>query len=348
MNFGYLVGRMRYRIYCIFHRKVSFSKSPEVQKVFLFGTIEHMNYGDIAINQAEIAFIQDSLPSSEIVEIPERLVSAMIPVVLRYATSNDVIAFHGGGNMGDIWPEQEKLRRKVFRSFKNFKVISFPQSLSYKSDSHSNNLKKTVQALREMKKVTIFIRESLSYSQAREVFPSNVRVILVPDIVMSMKAELDSSDRYIDVTTFMRNDQEKFYQGKKTAILKHVKSNYAVTTSDTVDTGWKTITPRNRKKILEQKLNQFRSSKIILTDRLHGMIFAFITGTPAIIFDNNNHKVKFSYLNWLDNVNYLHFSEKLSEEEIIKIINYYQHHVARHEPINLDEKFFQISKALRK
>ena len=101
-----------------------------------------MNYGDIAINQAEIAFIQDSLPSSEIVEIPERLVSAMIPVVLRYATSNDVIAFHGGGNMGDIWPEQEKLRRKVFRSFKNFKVISFPQSLSYKSDSHSNNLKK--------------------------------------------------------------------------------------------------------------------------------------------------------------------------------------------------------------
>ena len=64
---------------------------------------------------------------------------------------------------------------------------------------------------------------------------------------MSMKAELDSSDRYIDVTTFMRNDQEKFYQGKKTAILKHVKGNYAVTTSDTVDTGWKTITPRNRK-----------------------------------------------------------------------------------------------------
>ena len=33
-----------------------------------------------------------------------------------------------------------------------------------------------------------------------------------------------------------------------------------------------------------------------MTDRLHGMIFSVITGTPCIVFDNFNSKIKNAYM----------------------------------------------------
>ena len=50
-----------------------------------------------------------------------------------------------------------------------------------------------------------------------------------------------------------------------------------------------------RGKVLENKLNEFKKAKLVLTDRLHGMIFAAITGTPCVAMDNYNHKVRGVY-----------------------------------------------------
>jgi len=44
----------------------------------------------------------------------------------------------------------------------------------------------------------------------------------------------------------------------------------------------------------------------VITDRLHGMIFAFITGTPAIVLPNNNGKIEHSY-DWISECGYICF-----------------------------------------
>mgnify|MGYP000131626154 FL=1 len=51
----------------------------------------------------------------------------------------------------------------------------------------------------------------------------------------------------------------------------------------------------NRELLLKQKIKEFQSAELVITDRLHGMIFAAITGTPCIAFDNFNAKVKKVY-----------------------------------------------------
>ncbi|OHY56065.1 polysaccharide pyruvyl transferase family protein [Lacticaseibacillus paracasei] len=344
MDLKYIISRVSYRFFCLIHRKVFFNKDSNKQKVFLFGTVEYMNYGDVAINQAEVEFIRKYLPKAEVVEIPERLVLTMIPYVRRYATSSDIIAFQGGGNMGDIWPAQEELRRSVFKEFKEFKIISFPQSLSY-SDSRSENLDKTVSVLTKPQRLSILIRESLSFKKAKQLFPENISVTLVPDIVMSLSVGQDRGSE-IAVSTFMRVDQEKINQEKKMEVLRAVRMQYMVNESDTVDATWKIITPKTRGKLLDAKLDQFRKSNIILTDRLHGMIFALITGTPAIVFDNNNHKVKFSYLDWLQNVDYIYFAGQMSKEEIMHTIAAYQHDKQRHAVPSFDEYFKKIGEIL--
>ena len=49
---------------------------------------------------------------------------------------------------------------------------------------------------------------------------------------------------------------------------------------------------------------QFSSSKLVVTDRLHGMIFSAITNTPCICFDNKNGKVSAQY-EWIRNNSYV-------------------------------------------
>ena len=43
------------------------------------------------------------------------------------------------------------------------------------------------------------------------------------------------------------------------------------------------------------KFKDFQKSELVITDRLHGMIFCYITKTPCIVMPNNNHKILMTY-----------------------------------------------------
>ena len=72
------------------------------------------------------------------------------------------------------------------------------------------------------------------------------------------------------------------------------------------------ITAENRGEIVRKKLLSFASSKLVITDRLHGMIFAAITGTPCIVFSNYNHKVRGTY-EWISYLPYIKFADKAED-----------------------------------
>jgi len=42
-----------------------------------------------------------------------------------------------------------------------------------------------------------------------------------------------------------------------------------------------------------------RQAQVMVTDRLHGMIFGIITGTPCVVLDSGTHKVAQFYRDWL-------------------------------------------------
>ena len=52
-------------------------------------------------------------------------------------------------------------------------------------------------------------------------------------------------------------------------------------------------------RLLDQRLEQFSRARCIVTDRLHGLIFAVITGTPCVVIENNNHMVRVVAETWL-------------------------------------------------
>ena len=63
-------------------------------------------------------------------------------------------------------------------------------------------------------------------------------------------------------------------------------------------------------------------ASIVLTDRLHGMIFSAITGTPCVASSNYNHKIKESY-EWIKYLPYIKYAENITQarEYIDELVN---------------------------
>lgn len=59
-------------------------------------------------------------------------------------------------------------------------------------------------------------------------------------------------------------------------------------------------------------MQEFASAKLVITDRLHGMIFAALTQTPCIVLGNYNHKVKGTY-EWLQELPYICFADTVQQ-----------------------------------
>ena len=73
-----------------------------------------------------------------------------------------------------------------------------------------------------------------------------------------------------------------------------------------------------REEELKRKFNEFKSAKLIVTDRLHGMVFAAITGTNCIVINSKSPKMKGCY-DWIKDLDYIAFIDDV--ENIDKIID---------------------------
>lgn len=321
MNLKYIFTRIIYKIRYKLNHHLPINKiTAKVSgpKVYLFGSIEHMNYGDQAINIAENKLLREA--GIEYVSIPESLIDVALPVIKNHIKVDDLIFCHGGGNMGDVWPEQEQWRHDIFTAFPNNKIIVFPQSVNFKPDSAL--LKNAIEAAGKHQHLTFLMRDQVSFDFVKHYFPNNVTVKLVPDIVMTLNKDNPDVKRTEVVTTFLRRDVEKLVDPRIETILTELKMKYEIKMSDTVSDYWYYVDDRNREVFLDRKLREFQSSKFIITDRLHGMIFAAITKTPAIVFDNNNHKIFNLYNTWLKNCQYLQFvNSEMNDEQIKKAID---------------------------
>ena len=71
-------------------------------------------------------------------------------------------------------------------------------------------------------------------------------------------------------------------------------------------------------KYVWDKLDEFAKAKLVITDRLHGMIFAALTMTPCVAFNNISKKVEGVY-RWIDKMSSISVVE--DEKEITKVMN---------------------------
>ncbi len=167
----------------------------------------------------------------------------------------------------------------------------------------------------------------------------------MPDIVLTLNKSLKKYKRKNQILLCFRKDAESSIKYDiKDYIMNYCKEIGDVIYSDTVIE--KSVKIGKRKKALNKKLEEFSKSKIVITDRLHGMIFAAITGTPCIVFGNYNYKVKGVYDKWIkEHFDYVKYIDDLSsfEKDCTKLL----HITAKSTEFDFSSYFDNIIKEIR-
>ncbi|GGG67218.1 polysaccharide pyruvyl transferase family protein [Epilithonimonas arachidiradicis] len=292
--------------------------NPKQRTIYIFLAADYGNLGDVAITYAQTEFIK-KYSDAQVVEIPISKSLKGLWFVKRNIKKNDIVTTVGGGNMGDIYDQIEHIRQVVINFFPDNKIISFPQTLDFsESKKGEKALKKAKKIYNGHNNLHLFAREETSYQKMKKNFES-ASVYKTPDIVLSL--DKNSSTVRSSALVCMRNDVEKKITTQQTEILSNIiASKYNDITFYDTHIGKSQLTIDERLMELNKIWDAFKNSEIVFTDRLHGMIFCHITKTPAVVFQNNNHKVRETY-EWIKENKNICLISDFNENDILQFIN---------------------------
>ncbi|MEH7115783.1 polysaccharide pyruvyl transferase family protein [Neobacillus niacini] len=295
------------------HESYPISMKDEL-KILVTIAADYGNLGDIAITHAQIKFLSKHFPNYKIIKVDVEDTYKLINLK-KFIHSNDIITIIGGGNMGNLYENYENRRKFIIHLFPDNKIISFPQSIDFRTES---SLNKSIKVYSKHQNLHIFAREAQSFELMKKCFKNN-HIYLVPDIVLSLEMEESTYNRE-GIILCLRNDLEKkITNNQKERLILSINKKYKAVTN--YDTFIYNFTKESAAKELESIFFAFKKAKVVVTDRLHGMIFCAITKTPCLVLPNSNHKIAGTYKKWLDHLNYIIFVEDFDVKTIIEHID---------------------------
>lgn len=293
-------------------------KKNDEKEYILFGTPIHGNIGDQAITIAENKLLKD-IGIKNVFEIISPKIDELSKILKNIISEKTILMVHGGGFLGNQWIKEQKRVENVIETFPNNKIVIFPQTVFF-TDNNEGKLaeEKAKTVFSSHKNLVICAREKRSYSLMKELF-KNAKIILVPDIVLYLD-EFKTNNVREGILLCLRSDPEAKLKNDDRKEIYDTASRYDnnIKWTDTVIN--EMILQDEREKYLHEKLEEFSKSKLVITDRLHGMIFAAMTKTPCIVMGNYNHKVKGVY-EWISDLQYVKYIDSLNDiENAIKLL----------------------------
>lgn len=279
---------------------------------FLLMTLLGGNLGDQAITIAESQLFS----KIHFVEMPCENMNSYVKHIklIKKLIGNEAILFTGGGYLGTLWyPSAEVYVRKIIKEFPHNPIILLPNTCYYENTLWGDyEFEKSKDIYNTHNNLKVFVREAFSYELIKKCYKN---VILIPDMVMF----LDESKKNVvreGVLLCLRHDLEKSMTLDQTTTLESVlraKFGSLIVTDTVIQ---KKVSRIKREKEVKEKLKQFQTSELVVTDRLHGMIFAAITGTPCIVLKSKSHKLQGCY-EWIKKLEYIRILDSIEDVDSV-------------------------------
>lgn len=220
---------------------------------------------------------------------------------LKSVEKNDLIFIHSSGDFGTlfVWTKMvnrswHDFRRVLISAFPNNKIIQLPVTVYYQGNL---TLCKDKAFYHGRENLVLMCREPVSY----EILAKNLgcKVLMVPDFAFNLKPTLSPRAREGALVALRSDHESRFSSQAKQQILNLVREMMPVTSRDvnwyasgkSATTRLGNINDQNRHQIINTVLAQYQGFKVVVTDRLHVMIFSAITRTPCVcISDKIPHK----------------------------------------------------------
>ena len=322
---------MRYLFFRFTNRKAC--------RCIFIATPTHRNLGDHAIVYAQYRFLKDLIGNIVFFEFSRAEYEKNAGVLGYIIDKNDLIVIDGGGNIGTLWIEEENKMRDIMTRFSRNRIIMFPQTAYFEESEYGHEeFRKTVDIYNNHNNLLIMARDKKTYELLSKSL-NRVQVIFIPDIVLyiSDAEDVSGSKKREGILLCLREDSEGVYrENDKEKLQEYLKeNNYSFHYTSTM--AERSVFSNERETFLRRKWADFSACKLIITDRLHGMIFAAITGTPCLALDNISGKVNGGY-EWIKELKYIHFCN--SQDELIgKIGEYYNLTSTHYDKSVLAEKY---------
>lgn len=287
-------------------------KHPTSNDVFLVLTPTYRNLGDHAIAKAERELL---------IECGIKYCEVSIDVIKILAKNNDyevfgcsTILITGGGYLGTLWPHMHEMTSKIIENNPKAKIVILPNTLFFDQTLEGKQLfEKSLLTFNKPNIKRIYFREKMSFEMVRDKY---LAVKMMPDVVLSLNESQPGIKRH-GCLICLRNDKEKTLSESQTvAVFDSAKQLFK---NDVIETDMQNaidVSLDERMQTLDQKFDQFRHAQLVITDRLHGMIFSAITGTACIVVNSRSHKLLGCY-EWIKHLDYIRFCN--NTEDICRI-----------------------------
>lgn len=210
----------------------------------------------------------------------------------------DLICIQGGGFLGTLWENEQENLTKALNLFNHNHIIIMPQSFWYDGDADHKLLMESFEnAMKRCDNLCVCIREERSLERFQHKFPE-ITTMLIPDMAFYIQNKVNTK-RSDNVLLCLRGDKEKISPESQDIALAVKALGYSIKETSTVVN--ENIPIGMSELYVCNKLTEFASASLVITDRLHGLIFSAITNTPCIAFDNLSGKVHGIY-HWIEDI----------------------------------------------
>lgn len=333
------IEKIKYVIEAIVNIPLFIKLKYKRNKVVLILSPQYLNYGDHLIAKAEIDYLK-RLTGKKPVDINLSFYQLWPQTVFNSIKKDDVVIVTGGGYIGDLWPDSHKTVVDVINRFSDNTIIFAPQT-TYFNDLKSDAVKSFSDIVKEQGLCYFFSRESNTENLLKEI---GIQSITVPDFALLFQLTTKPKDRCKYISFCLRNDCESILSSGTYDRLKNQLSCFGLPFHNIIMAKEHCEIPTwFRDVFIRDKINEYSKSKLVITDRLHSMIFCAIVGVPCVAMDNSSHKISGVY-KWIKDLNYIALAN--SENEILffaeEVMKFSEHQKNRAQFKKSQKEFYQI------
>ncbi|WP_369283528.1 polysaccharide pyruvyl transferase family protein [Oscillibacter sp. GMB15532] len=278
-----------------FYQRTLFTAQTQKKKIILMGSPEHSNIGDAAITLGELEFFKKYFADYQLVELSAYDFSDWYPTVQSIVRRDDILFLQGGGNLGSQYPNEEELRRRVISDFPENQIVIFPQTIYFDGTlAGQAELEVSTRVYGQHRNLTLFTRgqESLHvamehFGQAQNAFAPDMALLLQYNFNLPRSGVLLCLRGLLDAESGLSAAEADGIE----ATVRGFDPHFRRVNNLNQGNPQANILRESRRSVVSGELRAYASSSIVVTDRLHGLIFSIITGTPCVALRTYNDKI---------------------------------------------------------
>lgn len=278
---------------------------PHRAPVALVDVPTHTNVGDHAITLGELTALSrggfDLTHISAASEAPVHQIAGKL--------GDAVVLLHGGGNLGDLWPEHQRYREDVLKAFASRPVVQLPQSLWFQD---GGTLERAQRAFDAHPDFTLLVRDEEGLAFAERHFTCRVR--LCPDSALALGPLARPSIPTQELVCLARYDHER--TAEQEAAARSIASvdwprsmdrwegklrRVALGGTARLVNGRRQLPfsrpivhaayERLARRRVGRGLDLLSVGESVVTDRLHAHLLSMLMGIPHVVADTRSGKV---------------------------------------------------------